>query len=316
MENIDLSIKDGVYTVLMTPFDDNYEIDYKSYDYLIEHQLNSEITGLVILGTTSESSTINDLEKFQLVKHVHDKCKERDIKLIIGIGGNDTAKCIEFGKLVDDYCHCFLVTVPNYNKPTQEGIYQHFKKIASDEVISKKPIMLYNVPSRTAVNIYPETVARLNKELKNIVAIKEASGSLVQSMKIKSLCDIKIFSGDDSLTVPISSIGGSGTISVIGNILPNEIMKLYNLCKENNYEDARELNYKLYNLMEVLFIETNPTPGKVILESLNIFKTSNVRLPLVKVSEENKEKVLDILTNVLIDQNREFIENGEKLLNN
>ncbi len=289
-----MEFKDGVYTVLMTPFNEDGTIDWDSYNKLINTQINSEITGVVILGTTSEAPTLNEEEKMSLVHFVHKRINPTEKKLVIGIGGNNTLETIKFGREVADYCDYMMVTVPYYNKPSQEGIYQHFTEICSNETIVTKPIILYNIPSRTGVNMLPETVKRVCEINSNICAIKEASGSINQVMEILSICNIKVFSGDDSMTIPVMSVGGSGTISVVGNICPNNIKLVWNGCVENDYVNARNIYNSMTNLVKVLFIESNPIPGKIILNMMNIFKTSNVRLPLVQASNENRQIIKSV----------------------
>jgi 4-hydroxy-tetrahydrodipicolinate synthase len=293
-----MEFENGVYTVLMTPFV-NGVIDYQSLDRLIEHQINSNITGVVVLGTTSESPTLGEIEKIELVEFVYNRMVNTDKKIVVGIGGNNTMDTLNFAERVRNYCDYMMVTVPNYNKPSQQGIYEHFKYICSNQLMMNKPFILYNIPSRTGVNMLPETVAKLSNEFNNIVAIKEASGDINQMIEIRTLCNIKVFSGDDLMTIPVSSIGGSGTISVLSNILPNEMMDLYNLCAQNSYINALSLHKNLHNLIKGLFMESNPVPGKVLLNHINIFTTSNVRLPLVEMDDNKKSKLINIFTNCL-----------------
>jgi len=305
-----MEFNNGVYTVLMTPFNEDGTIDYDSYNKLINTQIYSEITGVVVLGTTSESPTLNEEEKMSLVQFVHERVKTTDKKIVVGIGGNNTFETIKFGREVADYCDYMMVTVPHYNKPSQEGIYQHFTEICSNETISTKPIILYNIPSRTGVNMLPETVKRVWETNSNVCAIKEASGSINQVMEILSICNIKVFSGDDSMTIPVMSVGGSGTISVVGNICPNNIKLVWEKCQNNKYDDARNVYKNMSALVKVLFIESNPTPGKIFLNMMNIFKTSRVRLPLTQVSNENRQiiesvfiKYADLVNTKIVESN-------------
>jgi 4-hydroxy-tetrahydrodipicolinate synthase len=288
-----MEFEDGVYTVLMTPFI-NGVIDYESYERLIDHQLNSNITGVVVLGTTSESPTLGENEKFQLVEYVYNKLVNTNKKIIVGIGGNNTIDTLNFGLLIKDLCDYMMFTVPNYNKPNQDGIYEHFKYICTNDGLLNKAFILYNIPSRTCVNMLPDTVMRLFNDFNNIKAIKEASGDINQIMEIKNKCNIKIFSGDDMMSVPVTSIGGSGTISVLGNILPNETMMLFELCKNNDYNNAILLHSVLHKLIKSLFMDTNPVPGKELLHYINIFSSSEVRLPLVCLSDNNKNIISNI----------------------
>ena len=291
-----MKINNGVYSVLMTPFKENMKIDYDSYYKLLDRMEDSHITGLVVLGTTSESPTLSLEEKVNLVSAVWHRFKGHK-RVMVGIGGNNTAATLEFALEVKDKCDSMLITVPNYNKPSQRGIQAHFETVCQHEQLKHKPFMLYNVPSRCGVSVDPQTVANVYKSCENVCAIKEASGSLEQALGIKNLCDIQIFSGDDSLTVPIMSIGGSGVISVIANILPNEINRVYNSCRGNDYSDAMKEYLKLHPLIKALFLESNPVPGKEILHKLNVFSTNLPRLPLVPMSDENKRTVMRIFTN-------------------
>ena len=275
----------------MVPFCNNYVIDYESLDKLINKTLNSSVTGVVILGTTSEAPTLNYDEKVYLTKYIRNKISGIK-KVMVGIGGNNTQDTLSFAQEIRYYCDYMLVTVPNYNKPTQSGIKAHFEYICNNNDLINKPFMLYNVPSRCGVNMTPETVSDVFNSCNNACAIKEASGSISQSISIRSLCDIQIFSGDDGLVVPIMSIGGSGLISVVSNILPNEINRVYELCKSNDYKNATSEYLKLNEICKNLFIETNPVPGKELLKHIGVFKTSTPRLPLVKMSPENKEKLI------------------------
>lgn len=283
----------GIYTVLVTPFTENNEIDYESYDRLLDLIYESVIEGVVVLGTTSESPTLNYNEKIILAKIVWKKFGGKK-KVVIGIGGNNTIETLEFAKDVKEYCDYMMVTVPHYNKPTQEGIKKHFLTICLDEEIKQRKFILYNIPSRCGVNMLPETVADVYNECENIVAIKEASGLMNQAIDIRNRCDIQIFSGDDSLILPIMSLGGCGVISVLGNIMPNELHNIYSLNELGHIKEAQKYFYKLYDLMKALFIETNPVPTKELLTYMNIFKFAKPRLPLVVMSDINLIKLIGI----------------------
>ena len=289
----EMSFDKGSYVVLPTPFKNN-EIDYNSLKRLIIKILNSSTTGFVILGTTSETPTLSIQEKKNIIDFVSFVRKTK--KLIIGVGGNDTLKTLEFAKYCCDKCDGLLVTVPNYNKPTQEGIYRHFSMIVSCLQIINTPIMLYNVPSRCGVNMKPETIKRLFNNHDNIVAIKEASGSMSQVIKIKSLCKIQIFSGDDYLVIPIMSIGGCGVVSVTGNIFPNEMENIVKYYLNGEHEKSKKLFFCMDKLIENLFIETNPGPLKQILNELKIFDRNQLRLPLCPITLKNKDKLKDSLS--------------------
>lgn len=298
---------DGVYTVLMTPFNEDDTIDYESYKKLIDLQLNSYITGVVVLGTTSESPTLSRDEQSDLVKYVYKRIKDKgsDKKIIIGVGGNNTQETSKFAYYNQEYCDYVMITVPSYNKPSQDGIYEHFNLVC--QTVNEKPVILYNIPGRTGVNMLPETIKKVYDTNKNVCAIKEASGSMSQIMDLISICDIKVFSGDDGLTIPVTSVGGTGVISVVSNVCPNETLNVYKYCVNNKYKEARLEYSKLNDLVKMLFIESNPVPGKEMLCKLGIFNTPKVRLPLTNLNEENKLKVLKVLLskvrNQILDNN-------------
>ena len=288
-----MKIKHGIYSVLMTPFDEKFQIDYKSYDNLINKILESNITGVVVLGTTSEAPTLSQDEKLYLVKYVWSKLNGIK-KVIVGIGGNNTFNTLSFAQDIQDYCDYMMITVPNYNKPSQSGIEEHFKFVCNNVELRQKPFILYNVPSRCGINLEPSTILNVYNSCENVCAIKEASGSLEQALNIRSLCDIQVFSGDDSLTVPIMSIGGCGVISVISNILPNKINEIYNDCVSNKYDVASKKYLYIHKIVKSLFIESNPVPGKLLLVLDGIFSNEIPRLPLVKLSNKNREIINSI----------------------
>ena len=295
MKNTQL-FKSGVFTVIVTPFkNDGEEINWIDLSNLIEKQINSNVAGIIILGTTSESPTVSNNEKKEIVNFVWNNYKNK-IKIIVGIGGNDTRNVIEFGEYCTDKSDGLMVTVPNYNKPTQNGIYKHFYKIVNNSKISNKEIILYNIPSRCSVNMNPETIINLYNSCPNIVAIKEANGSLDQICKIRKGCDIKIFSGDDMNILPIISLGGVGVISVISNLIPNKISKIVELCLNNNFSEGSKLFYEIHDFINVLFISTNPIPLKHLLFKNDYISTNDVRLPLTNI-EDNQ--ILDKLNNFI-----------------
>ena len=296
---------EGVYTVLVTPFDINNNIDYQDIDKLILNQINTGVKGIILLGTTSESPTINANEKEEIVKYVWSKYNNK-IRIIVGIGGNNTMETIEFGKICQDKCDGFMVTVPNYNKPTQDGIFEHFVEIAIS--LKSKPIMLYNIPSRCGVNMEPNTIIDLCKTCENIKAIKEASGSLEQIRKIKQKCSIKIYSGDDVNVIPIMSLGAVGLISVASNLIPTALCNIVDNCLKNNYDSALQSFYNYYDFMNALFVVSNPIPLKYLLFKNNVIKNSNVRLPLTKISDV---KIIKMLNQYVSEENKFFERNFE-----
>ena len=280
----------GLYVALITPFDENFDIDYESLNKLLKHLFDSHITGIVVLGSTGENCTISEQEKIKIVEYIwHYKLFNKiDKKIVVGIGGNFTKQTIEFGKKIENYCDYIMITVPHYNKPQQRGIYEHFKIICSN--FENKEFILYNIPSRTGVNMTPEYVSKTFNNIKNIVAIKESSGSLSQIMDIKTLCDINILAGDDSSLISTNSLGGDGLVSVIGNLIPNALCKLF-YCEDK--DEQLKLFYNMYDLIKKIFIESNPIPVKFLLKEINLINTDKVRLPLVPLSEESKKILID-----------------------
>lgn len=283
-----LKIDEGVYSVLMTSFNKDNNVEDTDIFYLLKNHDNSNITGYVVLGTTSETSTLSHEEKIDIIKFIESNTMK---KIVVGLGGNNTNEMLKYADSYTEYADYVMISSPYYNKPSQEGLYQHFK-LLSQKV--KKPVILYNVPSRTGVNIEVSTIKRLYNDIDNIVAIKEASGDINQIMRIKKECDIQIFSGDDLLTIPIMCLGGSGVISVYSNIYPHIMVNIYKLCKENKYDEARILFYDNYDKIKSLFIDTNPICGKYILYKLGIFTSDMMRLPLTQLDEDNK-KIIDNL---------------------
>jgi 4-hydroxy-tetrahydrodipicolinate synthase len=269
-------ITNGVYVAIITPFTGEDKIDYKSLLNLINYHFNVGTNGIVLLGTTGESPTLTDEEQKNLVQFVYDN--KQNLNLIIGVGGNNTKKVIEFTKWCNSFADGLMVTVPNYNKPSQEGIYMHFKKISENTSL---PIMMYNIPSRCGVNMSYETVVKLYNDCKNIVAIKEASGSLGQIQDIINNCTIKLFAGDDSQLVPVMSIGGAGVISVYANINSKAVLDCYNLCVLDNYIEASKIYFLYHNRVKELFIKTNPIPVKELMAEQNMITNKSCRLPLL-----------------------------------
>jgi len=224
-------------------------------------------------------------------------------RFIIGVGGNNTSECIE---LATNSAHRgfkkIMITAPYYNKPTQDGLYLHFTKIAHEhlKVCPESKVVLYNVPGRSVVNINPNTVLRVYNECKNVVAIKEASGNMSQVISIRTLVpDIKVYSGDDGLVVPIMSIGGVGLISVVSNVFPNQVYQVLKLCMESNYTAAFREYTKLHQFTEAMFCESNPVPVKYVLKLTGLYKSDECRLPLAPLSEENASMVTKVYNTTL-----------------
>ena len=268
---------------LVTPFQEG-EIDFQTLDELIDFQLAGGIDGIVPIGTTGESPTLSPEEHKQVIERVI-KAVGGQIPVIAGAGSNSTAEAIEYTKFSKKVgADATLQVVPYYNKPTQEGFYQHFKAIAEEVDL---PIVLYNIPGRCGAGMTPETVGRL-AELENIVAIKEATGSLDQASEIATRCDITIISGDDSLTLPLASVGGKGVISVVANIVPADVKALTDLILEGDLVSARQWHKKLFTLCKsMLTLATNPIPIKAAMAMLNMC-SDELRLPMTPLEESKK----------------------------
>jgi 4-hydroxy-tetrahydrodipicolinate synthase len=275
----------GALTAMVTPFQ-NGKLDEARLREQVEFQISSGIDGLVPVGTTGESPTLDFPEHERVIELTVQHAKKR-VPVIAGTGANATSEAIElhsFAKKVGaDAC---LSVNPYYNKPSQEGLYRHFMTLA-DKV--DLPIILYNIPGRTGITMSPQTVARLN-EHPNIVAIKEATGSLDMASEIQSLCDITILSGDDSLTLPLMSIGGRGVISVISNLLPDQVKLMTKLALTGKFADASVIHRKLFPLTKSLFLDGNPVGIKYAMKVAGR-DTGELRLPLVEASESTKQTI-------------------------
>ncbi|MCX5711365.1 MAG: 4-hydroxy-tetrahydrodipicolinate synthase [Candidatus Omnitrophica bacterium] len=278
----------GSITAMVTPFR-NGLVDEKKFRELIDFQIKNGTTGIVPCGTTGESATLNFEEHDRVIEIAIDQAKKR-IQVIAGTGSNSTEEAIMLTRHAEKAgADASLQVSPYYNRPTQAGLYAHFKAIA-DSV--KIPIMLYNIASRTGVNIEPETIAKLAKDCKNLIAVKEASGSLDQMSRIKQLCpkDFELLSGDDSLTLPVLSIGGTGIVSVVSNIVPKDVAEMVGEFEKGNIKRAREIHYKLLPLIKAVFLETNPIPVKTAMGILGMCEPG-LRLPMCPMSAENQEKL-------------------------
>ncbi len=277
----------GSMVALVTPFQDG-KVDYKTLEELVQFHLDSGTDGLVPVGTTGESPTLSHSEHKKVIERVV-KVAGGKIPVIAGAGSNSTAEAIELSAFAKKTgADATLQVGPYYNKPTQEGFYQHFKAIA-DEV--DLPIVLYNIPGRCGGSgMTPETVARLSA-IENIVAIKEATGSLDQASEIASRCNITILSGDDSLTLPLASVGGKGVISVVANIVPADVKAMTDLILEGDFVSARKWHHKLFALSKnLLSLSTNPIPIKAAMSMLNM-ASEELRLPMTPL-EQSKRAVL------------------------
>jgi 4-hydroxy-tetrahydrodipicolinate synthase len=283
----------GTGVALITPFNADLSIDFDALERLVEYNIANGTDYLVISGTTGESVTVTPEEKKELIAFIIKVNKDR-LPLVLGIGGNNTAKVIEEIKATDfSGIDGILSVSPYYSKPTQEGIYQHFKAIAE---VSPKPIILYNVPGRTSSNMSPETTLRLAKDFKNIVAVKEAGNNVHQYLELLRTKpkDFLVLSGDDDLALGVALAGGSGVISVIGQALPKEFSEMIRLGIARKAKEAYDIHFKLMPITGLIFSENNPAGIKAVLAALDISK-SYVRLPLVEATNELKMAIKDEL---------------------
>jgi 4-hydroxy-tetrahydrodipicolinate synthase len=279
---------EGSLVALVTPFKNN-KVDEKKLKELIEFQIKNGTSGIVPCGTTGESATLSTAEHERVIEITIEKVNKR-VPVIAGTGSNSTEEAINLTKhAAASGANGSLQVAPYYNRPTQKGLYEHFKAIAEAVDI---PIVLYNIAGRTGVNIEPETIAKLAKDCKNIVGVKEASGNLEQMSRIKSLCpqEFDLISGDDGLTLPVLAIGGTGIISVVANIVPKDTANMVKEYQKGNVAKARSLHYKLFPLVKAMFIETNPIPVKTAMGMLGICEP-DLRLPMTEMLPENAEKL-------------------------
>lgn len=278
---------EGCGTAIITPFNEN-GINYDEFEKLIEYQIMGETDAIIVCGTTGESSTMSEDEKKEVIKFTVNVVSHR-VPVIAGTGSNNTKAVIELSKYAEKIgVDGLLIVTPYYNKTTQHGLIEHYKAIA---ISTKLPIILYNVPSRTGINISPQTCFELS-QIDNVVAIKEASGNISQISQIANLCknDLNIYSGNDDQIIPILSLGGIGVISVLANILPKEVHDITKLYFNGDIQEAKRRQLKAIPLIKELFAEVNPIPIK---EALNMigFSVGIPRLPLVKLSDTSKENL-------------------------
>jgi 4-hydroxy-tetrahydrodipicolinate synthase len=279
----------GTGVAIVTPFKNDTSIDFAALGRVVNHVIDGGVNYIVVLGTTGESVTITRDEKQAIISYVKE-CTDKRIPIIVGIGGNNTQEIINNIRHTDfSSVDGILSVAPYYNKPTQRGIFQHFKAIAS---CCPVPVILYNVPGRTCSNITSETCLELAHEFDNITAVKEASGDLTQIMRIikGKPENFSVISGDDFLTLPVIAAGGSGVISVLANAYPSQCSEMVNSALKNNYKQAREIQYKLLEMTELLFVEGNPCGIKAILNAMNICQNV-LRLPLVPVSRATSARI-------------------------
>ncbi|MEK6968173.1 MAG: 4-hydroxy-tetrahydrodipicolinate synthase [Nanoarchaeota archaeon] len=282
----------GAITALITPFKENGEIDYDAFRKHTRNQIKAGINGIVPLGTTGESPTIEKEEREQIIKISVEEAKKK-IPVIVGTGSNSTKKTIEETKEAEKLgADAALIVSPYYNKPTQEGLYRHFEAIANE---TNLPIIVYNIKGRTGVNIETSTLKRMS-QLKNIVAVKEASGDINQMGDVINELpkSFTVLSGDDSMTLPLMVLGGKGVISVISNLFPEKTVAMTSAALKGNWEEARKIHYELLPFMKVAFIETNPIPIKT---SMNLcgWKGGSFWLPMCEMQPQNMEKLSAVL---------------------
>jgi 4-hydroxy-tetrahydrodipicolinate synthase len=279
----------GAMSALITPFKDG-KLDTQTYEKLIIRQIESGMDGVVPVGTTGESATLTHSEHRDCIDIAVNVCKGRDVKVLAGAGSNSTSEAVDLAKFAKSRgADGILVVTPYYNKPSQEGLYQHYKAIVKAANI---PTMLYNVPGRTGVDLEPSTVSRLFREFSDIYSIKEATGSMARAVELLSKDPkLSLISGDDGINYPLLSNGGQGVISVTGNLLPDMISDLTHRVMNGDFTGARDLNNKLYDINSILFCESNPIPIKAAMYLAGLIPTLEYRLPLTRPSDDNLKKI-------------------------
>lgn len=279
----------GTGVALITPFKEDYSLDTEGLTRIVDFNIENGINYLVVLGTTAESATLSEEEKNLVIETVIKANKDR-VPLVLGIGGNNTQAIISEMKTRDLSKFTAILSVsPYYNRPTQEGIYRHYAALAEHAPL---PVLIYNVPGRTASNVLPATVIRLAKEFKNIIGIKEAAGDIVQAMKLIAGCpeDFLVISGDDMITLPMVLAGGDGVISVIGEGFPKEFSEMVQLGLEKKAEEAYQIHYKIAPAIDYIFEEGNPAGIKAVFKKLGLCGDT-LRLPLVPVGEDLRNRI-------------------------
>lgn len=282
----------GSIVAIVTPFKNN-QVDEKTLRKLVEFHIKNGTSAIVPCGTTGESATLNYEEHERVIEVCIEQAEGR-IPIIAGTGSNSTQEAVMLTRhAAKAGANASLQVAPYYNKPTQKGLYEHFKAIAEAADI---PMILYNIASRTGVNIEPETIAKLARDCKNIVGVKEASGNLEQMSRIKLLCgkNFDLLSGDDALTLPVLAIGGVGVISVVANIVPHDVANLVNEFQKGNITQSQSIHYRLLPLIKALFIETNPIPVKTAMGLMKLCEKS-LRLPMSEMLPENEKKLKEAL---------------------
>lgn len=286
-----------ILTAMITPFDEYGEVNFEETTKLVNYLLDNGTEGLVVAGTTGESPTLTTKEKIALFSHVT-KVVDKRVPVIAGTGGNNTKSSIELTKAAEDCgVDAVMLVTPYYNKPNQQGLYEHFKAIASK---TNLPVMLYNIPGRSVVKMSAETIIKLS-EINNIVSVKEASGDLDQAAEIieKTSPNFSVYSGDDGLTLPMLAIGGDGIVSVASHVLGNEMQKMILTFEQGDYKRAASIHRKLLPIMNGLFEAPSPTPVKTVLKTKGI-ASGGVRLPLVPLSESEESRLLSLLDTIKV----------------
>lgn len=280
----------GVGTALVTPFTENGAVDFHSLHQLVDFQLLGRVDALIVLGTTGESPVIHEEEREQIISQVVSQVSKK-IPVIVGTGANDPTKVIENNTQAERLgADGLLIVNPYYNKSTQNGLVTYYQWIANQAHL---PIILYNVPGRTGMNMLPDTIIRIHREAKNVVAVKEACGSISQIADLISQkpASLSVLSGNDDQTLPIMALGGDGVISVASNVIPSIYMQMTQLMLQNRFQEVREMHHRYLKLANLLFAETNPIPVKYAVSRLGLCQNT-VRLPLIPASP-NTEKLLD-----------------------
>jgi 4-hydroxy-tetrahydrodipicolinate synthase len=287
----------GCGVAIVTPFHKHGTVDFTSLGKLVEHLIANDINYIVALGTTGETATLSEKEKLAVTDFIVDTVAKR-VPIVLGIGGNDTQKIIDQIKDFNfDGIDAVLSVAPYYNKPQQRGLYYHFKSI---EAVLPIPMIIYNVPSRTGVNITAETTLKLANEIPSIIGIKEASGNMMQCMQIikDKPKDFLVISGDDALTLPLITAGADGVISVVANAFPKEFSEMVQMALSANCRKAKELHYKLFEFTNAIFEDGSPAGIKAALEALDICQ-NNLRLPLVKVNKQTNTTIQNLVKEII-----------------
>jgi 4-hydroxy-tetrahydrodipicolinate synthase len=285
----------GCATALVTPFRADGSVDDACFKKLVERQIKGGVMLMVPCGTTGESATMTEEERLQVIRLTVETAHKLNAKVIAGTGSNNTAATIDFTRKAREAgANAALIVAPFYNKPTQDGMFAHFSEIAKS--VKGFPIMLYNVPSRTASNISADTTVRLAEKFENIVATKEASGNYSQIMEIvaRRPKNFKVFSGDDASTLPLIALGADGLVSVCANEIPKDTSKMVELALEGAFRASRRIHYKILPLMEANFIESSPAPCKFVMKEMGLCE-ENLRLPLVPVAAATRGALLSVM---------------------